>query len=274
MRLAYLIPDGSYEFFRELVPPLRAAGIDVAVNAIPPDTDLILAGILPITHPWIGPLKASGKPFVLWHWDLYPFTDYRQPHWGAFLALLPQAADVWSCGYETARQLKEKFAIDSHIVPPWVNSANLARAAVEDCVFYASSGGGVGKRVEWAERACQLLGLPLRLSRNQQLSRREYLHAVGSCRAYLSAASHVSSGTIPAMEAAACGRPVVLADLPASREVFGDDAHYYPAWDFGAMLDRLREAWDGGRDASARVLAGYDLPAVAAKVVKRLGAIL
>ena len=44
---------------------------------------------------------------------------------------------------------------------------------------------------------------------------------------------------LPAVEAAACGAPAILSDLPAHRESLGDAALYFPATDTGALTDAL-----------------------------------
>jgi glycosyltransferase involved in cell wall biosynthesis len=44
---------------------------------------------------------------------------------------------------------------------------------------------------------------------------------------------------LPAVEAAACGAPVVLSDLPAHRESLGDGALYFPARDVAALAGHL-----------------------------------
>ena len=49
---------------------------------------------------------------------------------------------------------------------------------------------------------------------------------------------------LPAVEAAACGAPTVLSDLPAHRETLGDAALYFPATDAAALADLLARILD------------------------------
>lgn len=272
MKLCYVIPDDQYSFFRELVEPLRAAGIDVRVNELYPDTDLILAAILPITHEWADRITESRKPFVLWHWDLYTFTDYREPRWRTFLAMLHVADDVWSCTYETARELRQIVGLHSYVVPAWVRDVYDPAARAKDFAFYAASSGGFGKRVDWARRACELMNVPLKLTTNQRESRRQYEKDLNGCKFYLMTAFEESNGTIPAMEAAVCAKPVVAADLPATREVFNDTVTYFPPNDFGALLSAIGAAMKQKQnyDARERMLNQYRLQEVAARVAGRL----
>jgi alpha-1,3-rhamnosyl/mannosyltransferase len=46
---------------------------------------------------------------------------------------------------------------------------------------------------------------------------------------------------LPAVEAAACGAPVVLSDIPAHHETLGDDAIFFPPLDADVLAKRLQE---------------------------------
>jgi len=51
---------------------------------------------------------------------------------------------------------------------------------------------------------------------------------------------------LPAVEAAACGAPAILSDLPAHRESLGDAALYFPPTDVGALTAALAEVASDG----------------------------
>lgn len=46
---------------------------------------------------------------------------------------------------------------------------------------------------------------------------------------------------LPAVEAAACGAPLVLSDIPAHRETLGDDAIFFPARDPARLAEQLQQ---------------------------------
>jgi glycosyltransferase involved in cell wall biosynthesis len=50
---------------------------------------------------------------------------------------------------------------------------------------------------------------------------------------------------LPALEALACGAPLIASDLPVLREVAGDAALYAPPGDAGAWTDLVLRALDG-----------------------------
>lgn len=272
MKISYLLPKREYDFFHDIVPLFRAAGVQVEVNQISDDSDLLLLGIMPCSPEWMKHVDRSGKPFVMWHWDYYSFVNFREPRWEWFLSHLPLAADVWSCTYETARQLKEVFGLDSFVVPSWVNDRELISGDAENYVFYASSSAALGKRLDWAVKACELLGYPLELLRGRGVPRAEYLQKLAKCRVYLMTAFEESNATIPSQEAGAVGKPVVLANLPANREIFGDKAYYFRNCEFGDLLRQLRSAWDNGpiQGVRKRIVSNYGIDVVFPRLLKRL----
>ena len=58
---------------------------------------------------------------------------------------------------------------------------------------------------------------------------------------------------LPAVEAAACGAPVVLSDIPAHRETLGDDALFFPPGDPIVLAEWLQRLL--GSDMLRRSLA-------------------
>lgn len=244
MKASLLTVDNSYHFFLQLVPALKERGIEVEVNSISPDTDVLIGAILPITPHWTDKISTSKKPAVAWHWDYFSFVDHRQPRYRKALELLPHLRQIWSCSHETARQLKEHFGLDSEMVPAWIDPDELLPGQSRPYVMFAASSAGFGKRVDWAVMACEHLGLELHLHTHQELSRKEYLKELRNCRVYVMPAFEESNGTIPAMEAMCCGKPVVVADIPSNREVFGRFAHYFNVWDLRHFKEVLRDAWE------------------------------
>jgi glycosyltransferase involved in cell wall biosynthesis len=58
---------------------------------------------------------------------------------------------------------------------------------------------------------------------------------------------------LPAVEAAACGAPVILSDIPAHRETMGDEALFFPPRDAGVLRERIEQLL--GSDMLRRSLA-------------------
>lgn len=282
MKLSYLTPTGQYRFFQELVPFLESRGVEVCVNSLPGDADAILCAILPITHEWLEPVRkaaAASRRVILWDWDHFEFCDTQEPRWREYLNLLTGGrCEVWACGHELARQLLARYGVRADaVVAAWVNCDKMTLGPEDqeqDYVLYAIGGGGLHKRPDWAETACRLLGLPLKIVANQSLPRQEYVSVVKRCRVYLMPAFDEGNASIPALEAQAAGRRIVCSDLPACREVLGEHAYYFNPWSFGGLKDHLFDAWyetgafnELGRQ---RARALYDLPVVAGQVLKLL----
>lgn len=279
MHLAYLVPNHQYLFFRELIPHLEAAGIRVSVNSRIESADLVLAAMLPQTPEWIEPLRRLQPRTILWHWDQFSFVDYRHhPGWRGLFALMaePFVLDRWCASYEVCRQLRASHGYESWMVGSWVNPADFGEPAFPrgDYVLYATTPAAFHKRHDWARLACERLGIPFRSTYQRDRSRAEYCRLMAGCRVYVMAGFEESNATIPVLEAAICGKPVVATDLPAVREELGDTATYFRVWDFGDLLEKLRGAWqdsDAMRDARReRVLRMFSVHIVAQRIIERL----
>jgi glycosyltransferase involved in cell wall biosynthesis len=104
----------------------------------------------------------------------------------------------------------------------------------------------------WGE-ALDLAGLPAEAVRTPGYLAEDDLARVVAGAAALVFPSWYEGFGLPALEALACGTPVVATDLPALREVLGDQAELVPPGDAAAMADALAKVLDdpGGEPARA-----------------------
>jgi glycosyltransferase involved in cell wall biosynthesis len=104
----------------------------------------------------------------------------------------------------------------------------------------------------WGE-ALDLAGLPPEAVRTPGYLPEDDLARVVAGAAALACPSWYEGFGLPALEALACGTPVVAADLPALREVLGDQAELVPPGDATALADAVARVLDdpGGEPARA-----------------------
>jgi glycosyltransferase involved in cell wall biosynthesis len=102
----------------------------------------------------------------------------------------------------------------------------------------------------WGE-ALDLAGLPADAVRIPGYLAEDDLARVMAGAAALVFPSWYEGFGLPALEALACGTPVVASDLPALREVLGDQAELVPPGDAGALADALARVLEdpGGEPA-------------------------
>jgi glycosyltransferase involved in cell wall biosynthesis len=102
----------------------------------------------------------------------------------------------------------------------------------------------------WGE-ALDLAGLPADAVRIPGYLPEDDLARVVAGAAALVFPSWYEGFGLPALEALACGTPVVASDLPALREVLGDQAELVPPGDAAALADALARALEdpGGEPA-------------------------
>jgi glycosyltransferase involved in cell wall biosynthesis len=104
----------------------------------------------------------------------------------------------------------------------------------------------------WGE-ALDLAGLPAEAVRAPGYLPEDRLARVVAGAAALVFPSWYEGFGLPALEALACGTPVVASDLPALREVLGDQAELVPPGDAAALADALGRVLEdpGGEPARA-----------------------
>jgi glycosyltransferase involved in cell wall biosynthesis len=104
----------------------------------------------------------------------------------------------------------------------------------------------------WGE-ALDLAGLPAEAVRTPGYLPEDTLARVAAGAAALVFPSWYEGFGLPALEALACGTPVVASDLPALREVLGDQAELVPPGDAAALADALARVLEdpGGEPARA-----------------------
>jgi glycosyltransferase involved in cell wall biosynthesis len=90
----------------------------------------------------------------------------------------------------------------------------------------------------WGE-ALDLAGLPAGAVRTPGYLAEEDLVRLVAGAAALAVPSWYEGFGLPALEALACGTPVVAADLPALREVLADQVELVPPGDADALADAL-----------------------------------
>jgi len=120
-------------------------------------------------------------------------------------------------------------------------TARLAEEIADvELVLVGGSGGVLNGRDhrEWVASEAERLGV--RLTLVDHANREEILRWYGRSRV-VAVPSHFESFSITAVEAAACGRPVVCSTRVGAREVLGDDPELtVPVGDPVALADRLR----------------------------------
>jgi alpha-1,3-rhamnosyl/mannosyltransferase len=176
------------------------------------------------------------------------------------LAIVPEAADpvFWPrSGAEAREHLRplgiepgEVFLLYAGGISPHKNvetllaayeeghgaGAELPRLVItgdlEDDV-YLSSGQSVRRRIETS-------GLEERVLLTGFVAD-DVLAALYSGAAAVCLPSLAEGFGLPAVEAAACGAPLVLSDIPAHRETMGDDALFFPPRDPAVLRERMRQ---------------------------------
>lgn len=141
--------------------------------------------------------------------------------------------------------------------------------------------------------ACRSLGLPLVMAGGCSERNRAYLEkclrvgqgsvtyvgaleeaeevadALAACRVH-ALPSSVETPGLASLEAAACGKNVVVCDRGSVREYFGDDAYYCDYYSLASIAEALSGAWNAGQPEAlaSRIMAQYTWTRAAEETLK------
>jgi len=139
-----------------------------------------------------------------------------------------------------SRTVKAAWGVDATVIPNGVDAAPVLEAGSH---LLLCDPGLVHKGARLARAVARLLGLELReVGRGVAwLGHAELVRELARAAVVLAPSVREGFGMVP-LEAMAAGRPVVVSDIPAHREVLGADAFYAPLGNASAWCDAVRAA--------------------------------
>lgn len=214
MRLAFVSPEN---WLLQLASGLSCRGHDVSVNAPREDEDFILGMSISVMGQVEEAVARCPKAkLVLLHWDCYSWHwsrprkgEYDWRRWGS---LLWRAKEVW-CPSEIERvRLRRWYGeqLPAAVVPTFVpNLERFGEGPYPDGRFVLDVLRPLpDPRVDWVAHAAAALGVPVK--GRHELSEEDYVAAVRGCTVAVSAFDEASTGGLGLVEAAWCGKPVIV----------------------------------------------------------------
>ena len=185
-------------------------------------------------------------PLYCYHWDCYSWVwdrprigeyDYRR-----YGHLLSHAREVWVPSACTARQTKQWWNLESHVILsscPWWDrpTTDLGYAL---CTL---------RKVPdlWCdefESACADIGIPF-IRSDHALSYEDYKQTVANCRFIISHYEEASTGGLTLLEGYRLGKPCLLNDseLNGGRDYLQDRAFYFRSGDATNFRDVMQQMY-------------------------------
>jgi len=143
---------------------------------------------------------------------------------------------------ETQRRLRERFGDYAVVVAQYLPRKNLVRLVealepLKDLRLVVVASGGAGQAD--FDATVERLGMGGRIVRRSRLVSEEMTAVVGSARLFVMPSLYEGFG-LPALEAMACGTPVVCSRAASLPEVVGDAAWLVDAADTDALREGIR----------------------------------
>lgn len=270
MKVAHYWPNRFMARWTEYCP-----GVEFMNQSCDASCDLIYAGSISVLDRGIAAKRKFSKPLVCWVWDI-PFNwrdwcpglgrkDCLRDNVGRDdinanrVSLLKECDLVISASKFTQATLKDLgiaseqiyFYIDTDELE-WIPAGEKKRQAIQVSRYFWN------KRFEDSIRAASLAGCELVCIGSKQsqvyfdylkscgavprtgVSREETIREIKSSAVLVSPSIFEGWGITP-IEAIYCGVPILLADIPVFREVWGDGALYHRQRDFEDMAEKLRQ---------------------------------
>lgn len=247
MKISFLYPEkGQYIHGRNWLwwvsDQLKKLGIDVIENNCTEDCDVIVC----MTQTVINLLEDAHEkypkiPIVTYNWDWFSFIDKTRGTWVKLREYMKKSIDVWTASDDTARLCERELGIPHYtiyacsVIDEFENDENKDG----DYIVQASRRDKRYKRFDLFEKACEDLGLPYISCHPNKFERKEYIKILKNCNMLVMAANEESNATLSAIEAAYCKKPLLLSDIEACKECFGDTAIYFKTDDLEDLKDKL-----------------------------------
>lgn len=255
MKISLLIPTNN--FLEALVPELEKLEHKVLVNNCDKDCDVIigmsdsqLANIIRFHSVYLD------IPLITYNWDWYDHKTYS-PVW---IQMMKESKDVWSASKITSEKCEKDTGIKSEVwMYAYILPDEWKGKKKDDNYIIQASRNDDYKRFDWFERATRELGLPYKSYHPGVNPRPDYIQAIKNCSILCVCSREESLGTLSAMEASYCGKPVLISDFEGAKEVWQDDVTYFEKDSFEDFKKKLKELWQtrNGEDIKKKVERAY-----------------
>jgi len=256
MRISFLTPErGVFTGGRNWmmwIYDLLAKRHDVLLNNCDSETEVILGmtdsqkeNIIRFHR------KFPSIPLILYNWDMHPkIKKHFDKEW---LDLLNQADEIWTQTKYHADYCKEVTGLDHYVMPmgaPLVEELSNAQKKIcyEKFAIMASRR-DTYKGWDTFEKGCEFAEIPHISCHPNKYSREEYIDFLKRAGCMVIASEEEANSPMSSYEAAYMRKPLLLSDIPANREEWGNAATYFKVNDIEDFSQKLHFVLDGKADS-------------------------
>lgn len=231
---------------------LEQKGHEVILNTCTPDTDLILGmSIACIKEIQRAHFSHRDIPLIVYNWDMHPLLQPLVGKWNeiGWDMLMENALEVWT-QTDYHKQLAEGLSGVKHYTMPICcldfEFENI-KTKQGDYAMMASRRVPY-KQFDLFENACRNAGVRF-ISRHPDLDNRaQYVELLANCRVLVIASEEEANTPMSGYEAAFCKKPILLSDIDAHVEEWGDNAIYFQNKTLDSLTEKLVDVFDGKYD--------------------------
>ena len=226
--------------------------------------------------------KYSQIPLITYNWDWFSFVDKTTSLWQKFTKLMEESRDVWTCSKDTARLCEEKLGIPHHVI--YCPALPTEFKGEKKDSGYALMASRRDKYKGWDifEGGCQELNIPFISCHPSKYSRERFIELISNCSLVVVASFEESNATMSSIEGAFCKKPLLLSDIEANKECWGEEATYFKTGNLEDFKKQLKWLFENRNSQKIKLLTEkayqkamkeYTPKSMSTAIIKRLNEI-
>jgi hypothetical protein len=180
-------------------------------------------------------------PLITYNWDWFSFVDKTTQEWTDFIQLMKESKDVWTCSNDTAKLCEELLKIPHFVIYCPALPQEFEGVMRDDGYALMASRRVPYKGWDIFERGCRELGINYISCHPSKFTRAQFIDKIKNCSLVVVASYEESNATMSSIEAAFCKKPLLLSDIEANKECWGDCAIYFRTGDLQDFKDKIKD---------------------------------
>ena len=223
--------------------------------------------------------QALNVPLVVYNWDYFSFQDKTTSQWQNFIRLMREAKEVWTCSKDTAKLCERELGIPHYVIYCPALDFEFKGKKKDDGYVVIAQSRRPHKGWKIVEQASKELNFPFTFCQSDKYPRKQFIEIMKNCSIVVVPTTEESNATMNSIEGAFCKKPLLLSDIEANKECWGDCAFYFKSGDVEDFKKQLKWLWKNRKSEKVKkvVRAAYQkanleyTPEVMAnEIIKRL----
>lgn len=223
--------------------------------------------------------KYPQIPLITYNWDWFSFIDKTTPLWQRFIKLMRESTDVWTCSKDTAKLCEKKLGMPHYVIYCPALPTEFEGEKKDSGYALMASRRDSYKGWNIFEKGCQSVKISSVSCHPSKYSREKFIDLIKNCSLVVVASFEESNATMSSIEGAFCKKPLLLSDIEANKECWGECATYFKTGDLESFKQQLKWLFENRdsehvkkitNNAYQKAIKEYTPKIMASAIIKRL----